>query len=100
MRLVLTLIWVILPNFALADDGFQQKKSRMVEQLELQVAELEKAKTCVLSASDMNELKKCRFQRRAGLKDLKSKLQVKYGNKPSKETSNKQNDTLEEELID
>jgi len=64
------------------------------------VQELEKAKICAVSAKDMPELKKCHFQRKAGLKDLKAKIHSKYGNKPQKETIPKQNDALDDEFVD
>ncbi|MFW7378661.1 MAG: hypothetical protein ACOH5I_07640 [Oligoflexus sp.] len=98
MRRIVVLLWMTMPSLAFADDGFQQMKSRMTEKLELQMAELQKAQACAVSAKDMADLKKCHFQRKAGLRDLKVKLQTKYGNKPQKEQVAKQVESVEEEF--
>lgn len=77
-RLALACILLGTCALAQADDSFQQIKSRMSEQLELQIRELQKAQACVTVAQEMSALKKCHFQRRAGLRNLKAQMQEKY----------------------
>lgn len=91
-------------GYAQADDNFLQNKSRMKEQIDLQVEELQKANACISGAQDMAELKKCHMQKRMGLRDLKKKLQSKRGNldkaaKPAADDS-KSLETIEEMISD
>lgn len=83
----------VLTSFPLSlqANNFEEKKAQYVERLELQIQELDKAKTCASDSKNMGELRKCRKANKMAMKELKSKLKEKYSKKQKPDDESKVN---------
>jgi len=52
-------------------EKFEQRKERALKNINMRISQMEKAKSCISSASKMEDLKACRKQSRETMKEMK-----------------------------